>query len=432
MLFKLTSLMVCMIKELKKKNEENSFIWYVLLIASLISIMTGVYRDGFAALFPFLQKDFGLTRAQVGLLSTLFFFTSAFLAIYTGHLVDSKGSKWGLVFSSSIIGLFYILHSIAPNFYSVLFIAALTGIAASFNVPTVNKCIVEWFPKEQRGTALSLQSMALPVGGLLGAIALPFLGSLLGWRKTMIFPGVISFLFAGIGWLFYREKNREVHSVSKDSKAAISFWKNVYKLTKNKDLMKISIFGFFLGMMANSISAHFALFLFLDHNLSEVTAGTGFAVVQLGSILGRGAWGIFSDKFLESDKRKTFLYMGLLFWITTMFLNLWLKNMDSSLITLLFILAFLLGCFGNGWPGILNASIVETVEEEHAGMAVGFAYLFVRSGMMISPPIFGYIADLRGSYDLSWFLLGAIMLITSFIQYVSFQNKKQVELDRSS
>lgn len=58
---------------IKKNNTEVNFNWSILLIISITSIMAGIYRDGFAALFPFLQKDFNLTRAQLGLHSTLFY-----------------------------------------------------------------------------------------------------------------------------------------------------------------------------------------------------------------------------------------------------------------------------------------------------------------------------------------------------------------------
>lgn len=162
--------------------------------------------------------------------------------------------------------------------------------------------------------------MAFPIGGLLGAISLPFLGNIFGWRKTVILPGVITILCALFISHFYQEKRNKNNSSQKDNKNNTSFWKCFYLLIKNKELVKISIFGFFLGVMSNSINAHFTLFLFLDYNLPIAIAGIGFA-------------------------------------------------------------------------------------------------------MVLAPPIFGYIADLRGSYNLSWFLLGIIMFFASIGQYLSFSKK---------
>ncbi len=408
----------------KKSKTTDFFNWSILLIISLTSIMAGIYRDGFAALFPFLQKEFHLTRTQLGLHSTLFYLTSAFVSIYTGRLVDIKGSKWGLVISSSLMGILYILHSILPNFPAILFLAALTGLSISLNLPTVNKCIVNWFPQKQRSTALGIQSMAFPIGGLLGAVLLPHFGTILGWRKTIILPGLMALLIALFIYQFYREKKRVKNNLLEDNKNYLSFWQCFFQLLKNRELIKISVFGFFLGMMGNTITAHFTLFLFLDYNLSETVAGLGFAIVQLGSIIGRAAWGIFCDKILKSDKRKTFLYMGLLFFFTTMMISLVYFHLSLPKV-ILFCSAFLLGFSGYGWPGIFNASIAEVVEEENVGIAIGLASLFMRSGMMIAPPIFGYIADLSSSYSLSWFLLGIIMLGASFAQYYLATKKRK-------
>ncbi len=98
--------------------------------------------------------------------------------------------------------------------------------------------------------------------------------------------------------------------------------------------------------MGSIITAHFALFLVLDYQLSKTTAGIGFALVQY---------------------------------------------------------------------------CAENVKEEKIGMAMGFASLFMRAGMLVAPPIFGYIADLKGTYESSWLSLGIIIFIASIGQYISLK-----------
>ena len=92
----------------------------------------------------------------------------------------------------------------------------------------------------------------------------------------------------------------------------------------------------------------------------------------------------------------------------------------------LFLIAFLTGFSGRGWQGIYPAYVIETVEEGKIGIATGFSSLFLHTGMMLAPLIFGYIADLRESYDLSWILLGLLILLFSIAQYI-FHNKRKVD-----
>ena len=402
-----------------KNGEIKNFNWSILFIISLPSLVTGIYRDGFASLFPFLQRDFHLGRAQLGLYSTFFFFTSALVSIFTGRLVDIKGPKWGLSFGVLFTGIFLILHSIAPNFIVLLVLAAFTGLGVSIKAPTANKAIIEWFPQKWRSTALGIRSTAFPIGGMIGAMLLPFFGVLFGWRKTILFPGALSILCAFFILLFYQNKKRIKDNLKKNDIISISFWKSLNQLIKNSDLLSVSIFGIFLGATTGSIAAHFTMFLYLDYSLTESIAGLGFAVVQIGSILGRVGWFLICDKLLGSDQRKTFLYIGLLFAFLTLILGFILINFNPP-VNVLFLLAFLIGCSGRGWLGFYHGSIAKTVKEEHIGIAVGFSSLLMRLGMMLAPPIFGYIADIRKAYDFSWILLGLAMFLASVGQYLFY------------
>jgi len=103
-----------------------------------------------------------------------------------------------------------------------------------------------------------------------------------------------------------------------------------------------------------------------------------------------------------------------------------LKNINS-LLNVIFLFPFLVGFSGRGWQGLYFASIAETVEEGQIGIAVGFATILMQLGLMIAPPIFGYIADVRGTYSLSWLLLGLMLFLASIGQYLFYIKHKQRE-----
>jgi len=133
---------------------------------------------------------------------------------------------------------------------------------------------------------------------------------------------------------------------------------------------------FFLGATSGSIGSHFTIFLYLDYGLNISIAGIGFAIVQLGSVLGRLGWGVTCDKLLNFNKRKTFLYIGTLFAIISLLLGLFFKYISFS-IKILFSLAFLVGYTGRGWQGLYFASVSEIVKDKDNGIAVGFSSLFL-------------------------------------------------------
>ena len=67
---------------------------------------------------------------------------------------------------------------------------------------------------------------------------------------------------------------------------------------------------------------------------------------------------------------------------------------------------------------VFHSIIPEIVKKEQIGVATGLSMIFNRIGMLLAPPIFGYIVDNRGSCDLSWFILGFIFLLSSISQYL--------------
>jgi sugar phosphate permease len=402
------------------QNKANEYFnWKVLFIISLSSIAMGVYRDGISSLFPFLQNEFGLTRTQVAFYSTSLYIASTSFSIFSGRLVDLKGAKWGMIFGILLVGFFLIVHAMAPNFIILLGLAACAGLGMSINPSATNKGITEWFPQRWRNSATGIWSTSFPIGGALAASFLPILGILIGWRKSLIVPGFF-ILFCGLlVFLIYRDKERLQNNLKKYNTKTVSFWKGFSNLSKNSELIAISVFGFFLGATEGAILTHFTLFLYLDYGLNESIAGLGFAFVQFGSISGRLLWGVVCDRFLNADRRKTFIILGFIFLLTTLVFGLFLKQMHPSIIILYF-LAFLAGSSGRGWDGLFFPSVTEIVKKEQVGVAIGLSVLFIRAGILLSPPIFGYIADLRGAYDLSWLLLGLIMFSTSIAQYLLF------------
>ncbi len=204
--------------DLKNNKDEDQFNWTILLLITFVGFATGIYRDGFYTLTPLLQEDFGLTRAQLGLHSTIFFFGNAFSALFTGRLVDLKGSKWGLIYGVLSMAILCIIHSIVPNFIILLLLGALTGFAVSINLPASSRGIIEHFPRQWRGAAFGVQSTGFPIGGMIGAVLLSSFGALLGWRKAMIVPGLIAFLCVFIVFCFYKDKSStNIHSDTKES-----------------------------------------------------------------------------------------------------------------------------------------------------------------------------------------------------------------------
>ena len=81
---------------------------------------------------------------------------------------------------------------------------------------------------------------------------------------------------------------------------------------------------------------------------------------------------------------------------------------------IIFGLTFLLGFLALSWTGVYLVTIGELAGDKKSGIATGLSLFFARIGLLISPPLFGYIADLNGAYQYSWLLFAFMMMGTAF------------------
>ncbi len=118
-----------MIKKLPLTTKLNSYFYSVALV-TVAFVAQGVVL-GFTVLLPFVQVDFQLTRAQLGLYPTFLFFSSFVMALFSGWIVDYFGTKRILVTGVFLLGLFMFLHSFIYSYPILLFFAFFTGLGHS-------------------------------------------------------------------------------------------------------------------------------------------------------------------------------------------------------------------------------------------------------------------------------------------------------------
>lgn len=397
----------------KNKEQKDYFNWKVLTLLVMATTIGGLYRNGIMTLFPFIQAEYGLSKTQVGLYSTFMYISSVSMAVFSGWIADSWGTKKAMFAGLSSIGVFVFLHSYSTSFTMMLILAAGAGLGLSILQPTGSKGASEWFSKENRATAVGMITLGLSLGGVISASTLPWLASVTGWKNTIIILAAIYIIFAFIFLTAYKDKKKDSSVKSKENTSLI---KSISILIKNKKLLALCFLGVGFGVSSGVLVSHFTLYLFSDFGFSEVNAGLGFMILQIGSVVGRPGWGIINDRLLNSNDRNGFIIIGVLISVISLIFS-FLNNFNPPIFIIL-ILAFLFGLVGRGWNGLYFSAVSKHVKERHTGISVGFSLFFVRFGIVIGPPIFGLIADKTGSYNYSWLVLSIYTLLALIVSII--------------
>ncbi|MGM0603406.1 MAG: MFS transporter [Bacillota bacterium] len=399
----------------KMENEAGEkFNWKVLVIIALATMTGGLYRNGIMTLFPFIQAEYDLSKAQVGLYSTFIYISSISVSVFSGWIADKWGTKKSMIAGLSCMGVFIFLHSYSINFMMMLFLASATGLGLSIILPTGTKGVAEWISKENRSTAVGIITLGLSLGGVIAASILPWTASAAGWKTAVILLSSTYFIVSIIFFVFYRDKksaqSEEEDNLSKKKDTKPSILTQLKVLFKDKYLLALCFLGIMFGVASGITATHFTLYLYSDFGFSEVAAGFGFMVFQLGSMTGRPGWGVLNDKLLGGKDKTGFNLVAVLITLTAVLLS-FLSKLNPH-ISIILVVAFVLGSVGRGWHGLYFSAVSKQLGDEDTGMGVGLSLLFVRFGIIIGPPIFGLIADKTGSYSLSWLLM-AVYTITA-------------------
>lgn len=380
-----------------------------LIILSIAYLSTSLNLQGIQALMPFIQIEFNITRAQAGLYSSIFFFTATSAALFWGRFVDKIGAKKGMLIGVFSVGFLMLLHGLATVYIYLLILAFITGLGFSIIKPSANKAVIDEGSFKSQSLSMGIMQSSGGIGSFVGASFLPVLASIVGWRYSVITSGTFA-MFVGVFIIYFLpEKGLYFNDKQKNG-----FLKHFKIMLKNKGLMSICLLGFVFGISNGSIYSHYTLYMTLDLNFSPALAGLMLGILQIGGVFGRIFWGVFSDYFHKGIRRKTFLWLNLLiFFVSFIYSILWFEE----LIWLIAILSFLLGTVAVGWMGIFFTVIGERSNFGNAGMTTGFSLVFFRTGVLLGPLIFGYIADVYNYYNYSWLAISILSLVAGITFY---------------
>lgn len=398
-------------KEIPKKrwNQKNLV---VLIIISLAYIAVFANIQGFKALLPLVQDEFQISRAQVGLYSSFYFLSAVLVAVFSGRIADSLGTKRGLVLGVFVVGLMMVLHSVSPFFGMILILAFITGFAFSLITPSVNKGVIELSEPSKRSSYMGIVHGGGGFGGFLGAVMLPYFGEIVGWRTTLLFGSMFAILIAFFILRFYQPViNRKDDNVENNPGEieTTTLKEDLLYLMRNRYLVSLFLMGVVFGMGISSVTGHFPLYLTRDLGTTASFAGLGLGVFHIGGIIGQPFWGMINEKVFRGNRRKGLFMLGLLIAGLIFFFGLVVSRFYFPPYAIL-IFSFLLGFCTMGIIAIYFTAVSELVSKKYVGVVTGLALIFPRSSTVITPPIFGLVADISGTYALSWVILGIVVL----------------------
>lgn len=170
--------------------------WRCLALLFGVNLLNYIDRQILYAVFPPVQADLGLSDTQLGLLASAFMWVYLATAPIFGLLADRWSRPRLMGAGVAIWSLATAFSGVIRRYTELLLGRAAVGIGEASYGAVAPAVLSDTFVPEERGRALAIFSMAIPVGSALGYLLGGLLERALGWRAAFFVVGLPGLLLA--------------------------------------------------------------------------------------------------------------------------------------------------------------------------------------------------------------------------------------------
>jgi len=169
--------------------------WRIAIVVSAAIALSYLDRQTLPVAIQAIGKDIPLTNGQFSNLQSAFLFSYAFMYAGGGKLVDALGTRLGFTVIMVFWSLACASHGLAITFAMLAVSRFLLGMGEGGGFPAATRVVSEWFPADERATAMGI----INGGTAVGAIAAPPLIALIliyaNWRWIFFITGALGLLW---------------------------------------------------------------------------------------------------------------------------------------------------------------------------------------------------------------------------------------------
>ncbi|MGI1246818.1 MFS transporter [Raoultella ornithinolytica] len=361
-----------------------------------------------------LEKEFGLSGTQLGLMNSVFYFSYALLQVPAGILGDKIGKKKVLIPGFLLFGAFTAVTGWAKSWSTLLFARVVTGAGEGTYYGPQYGLSSEQIPKKYRSLGSAIINSGMAFGIALGLMASSWLVYDQGYSwRTPFFVMSIPTLLTGLAiWLFVKEKKRQPVEAGGVAKPKSKFT----DLFKNRNLLLVylmvfcSLFGFFV------ILTWLPYYLQSERGIAGSETGFITSLVAWISIPGALLFSSLSDRL---GKRKPLILVMVPVAILSMLSIIWMPNMTGVIVALC-----VYGLVGKlALDPVLVALVADSVDENSYSSAFGLFNFIGMSSSILAPVIAGAARDMTGSLASS-FYVSAALLVVGLVGMLFLKEKK--------
>lgn len=361
----------------------------IVLVTLTSGFALGISRHILPVIYPSMQATLEMGYAQLGLLTSAYFFPYMICSLIGGHLSDKVSSRPIISSGCLVCAVGTLGMGFSKGFVSLLAFSLITGIGAGgLYVPMISHILKRL--KAKKGLMVSMVLVGEGIFGISIGLIVPLVVFSYSWRHIWWAFGFMLFAFTIFFW-------RSIHS--DHHVPNLSFPKNneATNFSKVLGLPKIWSLGFiyFLHALTRGLFVTFSVTYLVSRGTPYAKASGAYSFLAVGFVPGAILSGMLSDRF-----NNKYVLMGLLI---VQIVSVGLLLLDPNWLMIYGLFATVGFCL-TGIPTVMGILPSQYFSDEVYGKTLGFLTLMLGLGAAVSPLIGGYLADLTNSLTPPLFL----------------------------
>jgi len=395
-----------------RKPRLSALILVVLFGITVAQASEAFLVQGLPSLTPFIQTDMGLTKAQLGWVTSSVWAGMTVSSIPLGFFIDVFGVRRTLLSGLTLLGALAILASRSTSLWALYTCLFIAGVGFASVYPSTTKATMYWAPLSVRGTFMGIKQTGVSVGAAIAAMVLPRLALAVGWRSALATAGAIVIALGLFCYTLYREHPQE--RGPREAKRGKNGGSVLSTVLRSPVIWRLNIVGLFLLTCQASTTTWLILYLKTDAGYDVVLAGSVLAALQAGGMIGRLGWGAASDVLAGGRRKPVMMCIEIMMALSLAAVT---ALGAGTPVWAVYGLAGLLGCAVMGWVPMNTIMRAELAGKEATGTVIAVGATVGSFGSIFGPPLFGYLTDSFSSFRPAWLLLACLGVLAFLLTW---------------
>src|SRR5215472_1722947 len=176
----------------------TSLRWNIAILISAAIAISYFDRQTLPVAIAAIQRDIRISNTEFSELQAAFLIAYALMYVGGGRLIDTLGTRRGFLVVMLWWSLACASHGLALSLAMLTASRFMLGLGEGGGFPAATKAAAEWFPVEERSTAMGVMNAGTAVGAVVAPPAIALILSALSWRWVFFLSGL-----AGLAWVLW-------------------------------------------------------------------------------------------------------------------------------------------------------------------------------------------------------------------------------------